>query len=120
MAKNKVKDIMTKKVITVTPKTKVKEAVGLMVKNEVSGLPVVDDDGKVIGLLTEADLLAARTTQNVESAMSKRVYKASPDDSIKSVSDTLKKQKIKRVPVVDKKGKLVGVVSRRDVLAAKL
>jgi len=120
MAKSKAQDIMTKKVITVTPKTKVKDAIKLMVKNEVSGLPVVDDKGKVVGLLTEADALAARITQNVESAMTKRVYKAGPDDSIKSVSDTLKKQKIKRVPVVDKAGKLVGVVSRRDVLAAKL
>ena len=98
---------------------KVKDAIKLMVKKEVSGLPVVDK-GKVVGMLTEADALAARTTQNVESAMTKRVYKVSPDASIKSVSDTLKKQKIKRVPVVDKTGKLVGVVSRRDVLAAKL
>ena len=119
MAKNKAEDIMTTKVVTVKPKAKVKDAMRLMVKKEVSGLPVVDK-GKVVGVLTEADALSARTTQNVESAMTKRVYKVSPDDSIKSVSDTLKKQKIKRVPVVDKVGKLVGVVSRRDVLAAKL
>lgn len=120
MAKNKAKDVMTKKVVTVGPKDKVKEAVRLMVENEVSGLPVVDEDCKVVGLLTEADALGARSTQNVESAMSKRVFKAAPDDSIKSVADTLKKQKIKRVPVVDKAGKLVGVVSRRDVLKAKM
>ncbi len=119
MAKNMAKDIMTKKVVTVCPKTKVKEAIQLMVKNEVSGLPVLDDKGKVVGLLTEADAMAARSTQNVESAMTKRVFKAAPDDSIKSVADTLMKRKIKRVPVVDKAGKLLGVVSRRDVLKAR-
>jgi len=119
MAKNKAEDIMTKDVITVAPKTKVKEAIKLMVNKEVSGLPVVDK-GKVVGMLTEADALAARTTQNVESAMTQRVYKVSPDASIKSIAATLKKQTIKRVPVVDKAGKLVGIVSRRDVLAAKL
>ncbi len=119
MAKKTAEDIMTTKVVTVKPKAKVKDAIRLMVKKEVSGLPVVDK-GKVVGVMTEADALAARITQNVESAMTKRVYKAEPSDSIKSVSDTLKKQKIKRVPVVDKLGKLVGVVSRRDVLATKL
>ena len=120
MAKNKAKDIMTKDVVTVCPKTKVKEAIQLMVGKEVSGLPVVDEEGKVVGLLTEADVLAARANQNVESAMTKRVTKATPDDTIKSIAETLKKRKIKRVPVVDQKGKLVGVVARRDVLATKL
>ncbi len=120
MAKNKAGDIMTTNVITVTPMTKVKEAIRLMVENEVSGLPVVDEDGKVVGLLTEADALEARTNQNTESAMTKRVYKAKPGDSVNSIRATLMKQKIKRVPVVDKAGKLVGVVSRRDVLATKL
>ena len=120
MAKNQAKDIMTTTVITVTPETKVKEAIRLMVKKEVSGLPVVDEAGKVVGLLTEADALGARSNQNVESAMTKRVYKAKPSDSVKAIGATLMKHKIKRVPVVDKSGKLVGVVSRRDVLATKL
>lgn len=114
------KDIMTKKVVTIGPKDKARDAIAKLVKNEVSGMPVVDAEGVVVGVLTEADLLAARANQNVESLMTARVVSVAPNASLKSIADTLLKKKIKRVIVVDKDKKLLGVVSRRDVLKAKM
>ena len=114
------KDVMTKRVVTVGPKDKARDAIAKLVKRKVSGMPVVDAAGKVVGMLTEADLLAARATQNVESLMTKPVVTAPVTASLKSISDTLLKKKIKRVAIVDKDKKLLGVVSRRDVLATKV
>jgi CBS domain-containing protein len=112
----KAKDIMTTKVVTCSPKCKVKDAIGLLVKNGISGVVVVDDDGKVAGLLSEADVLTAAKTASVASVMSAKVVKAKPDDAVKDVAAVLVKKKIKRVPVVDAADKLLGVVSRADVL----
>ncbi len=114
------KDIMTTRVVTVGPKDKAADAIAKLVKRKVSGMPVVDDAGKVVGMLTEADLLAARSNQNVESCMTKRVVSAPANASLKSLADTLLKKKIKRVAIVDKNKKLLGVVSRRDILATKV
>ena len=114
------KDVMTKRVITVGPKDKANDAMATLVSKKVSGMPVVDADGKVVGMLTEADLLVARANQNVASLMTTRVVTAPVTASLKSITDTLLKKKIKRVAIVDKNKKLLGVVSRRDILATKV
>lgn len=115
------KDIMTAKVVTVTPSTSVADAARLLVRKKVSGVPVVDekDKTKVVGVLTEADLLAAPpTAKTVADIMKKRVVSVCPDTSVDEIAGILVKKKIKRVPVIDA-GKLVGIVSRIDVLKAK-
>jgi len=114
------KDVMTKKVVTVGPKDKAKDAIAKLVKSKVSGMPVVDEKGKVVGILTEANLLTARSTQTVASLMAKPVISVGPTATLKSIADLLLKKKIKRVPVVDKDKCLLGVVSRIDLLKAKL
>jgi len=114
------KDMMTAKVVTVRPDAQAKTAINKLVRNKVSGMPVVDTKGVVVGVLTEADLLTARANQKVESIMNSRPVTVAPNASLKSVADTLAKKKIKRVIVVDKDSKLLGVVSRRDVLKAKM
>ena len=114
------KDVMTKKVVTVGPSVKAKDAIALLVKGKVSGMPVVDDKMKVVGMLTEADLLNARATQNVASLMAKPAVTVAASATLKSITDLLLKKKIKRVPVVDKDKCLLGVVSRIDLLKAKL
>lgn len=114
------KDVMTKKVVTVEPKEKAAAAIAKLVKNKVSGVPVVDEAGKVVGMLSEADLLTARSTQNVESLMSKPAVTVAADASLKAITDALVKKKIKRVAVVDKENHLLGVVSRIDILKTKV
>jgi CBS domain-containing protein len=60
-AQRRVGDIMTKDVITVTPQTKVSEIARLMSENDVSGLPVIDDSGKILGIITELDMIVRNT-----------------------------------------------------------
>ena len=109
------KDIMTKKVITVGPKDKAKDAIATVVKNRISGMPVVDEKGKVLGMLTQADLLSARATQSVESLMVSPAVTVAPTATLTTITNTLQKKKIKRVVVVDKDKCLLGVVSRLDL-----
>jgi CBS domain-containing protein len=115
------KDIMTTRVVTVKPSTPIADAARLLVRRKISGVPVVDekDKTKVVGILTEADLLAAPSgAKTVAEVMRKRVISVAPDTSVDDIAATLVKRKIKRVPVLDG-GELVGIVSRIDVLRAK-
>jgi CBS domain-containing protein len=115
------KDIMTTRVVTVKPSTPIADAARLLVRRKISGVPVVDekDKTKVVGILTEADLLAAPAgAKTVAEVMRKRVISVSPETPIDEIAAILVKRKIKRVPVLDG-GKLVGIVSRIDVLRAK-
>jgi CBS domain-containing protein len=115
------KDIMTTRVVTVKPSTPIADAARLLVRRKISGVPVVDekDKTKVVGILTEADLLAAPSgAKTVAEVMRKRVISVAPDTSVDDIAATLVKRKVKRVPVLDG-GKLVGIVSRIDVLRAK-
>ncbi len=115
------KDVMTTRVVTVTPSTSIADAAKTLVRRKVSGVPVVDekDKTKIVGIVTEADLLAAGPDhRTVADVMKKRVTSVTPDASLDDVAAMLVQKKIKRVPVVDQ-GKLVGIVSRIDVLKAR-
>jgi CBS domain-containing protein len=115
------KDIMTTRVVTVKPSTPIADAARLLVRRKISGVPVVDekDKTKVVGILTEADLLAAPSgAKTVAEVMRKRVISVSPETPIDEIAAILVKHKIKRVPVLEG-GELVGIVSRIDVLRAK-
>ena len=115
------KDIMTTKVVTASPKDKAKAVITALVGNSISGMPVVDDDGCVIGMITEADVLAAKMADTVAALIGKKkAITVPPGDSLKAVTELLLKKKIKRVAVVDEAGKLLGIVSRTDLLKARL
>jgi CBS domain-containing protein len=107
-------DLATKAVITVHPHSSVRHAAKLMAENHVSGLPVIDDDGALVGLVSEADLLVWRDEPSERQAwwldMLSEGFELSPD--FPQVAHG-----VKRVPVV-KDGKLVGIVSRGDLVAA--
>lgn len=137
----KVEEIMTKDVIAVSPKTPVHEAAELMVDHAISGLPVVDDDGKVVGIVSEGDLILrekprertpwwraffgdaerlAREYQKahgttVEEVMTRSLITVSPDLPIESAALVLDQHRIRRVPVLAD-GWLVGIVSRGDLI----
>ncbi|MGB9878201.1 MAG: CBS domain-containing protein [bacterium] len=111
------KDIMTKEVITVKPSTTRNELAKLLSERNISGVPVMDEEGCcVIGVVTEADLLK-KCGETVGEIMTKEVISVSEDTPIEEIAKILAEKGIKRVPVL-KEGKLVGIVSRADIVRA--
>lgn len=120
----KAKDIMTKDVITISPDATLADAIELLVAKEISGMPVVDADEKVIGIISEKDILNFAFSGNlrntrVKEAMSKEVFSFTSDTDIDRISLCLSENKFRRVPIIDN-GKLVGIVSRRDIIRVLL
>lgn len=139
-------DIMTKRVKTVYEETTLREAAELMVKNKISGLPVINKAGTLIGLISEADIMdddkrsasiprmalyglylipeeLLKESYNegfslkVKDVMTRKVITGGPDTSVEEIAEIMVKKKINRVPIV-RDGKLVGIVSRHDILGA--
>lgn len=111
---------MTREVITVSSADSVYKAIALLVKHKISGLPVVDRDGYLLGIISEKDVLkllsAPDSTQIlVSDFMTKGVLTFDVDDSLADIANALIKYNFRRVPVLEK-GKLAGVISRRDII----
>lgn len=139
----KVQDFMTRDVVTVRPDAPIHEAARLMVNHGVSGLPVLDESGRLIGILSEGDLILRQkprtqlawwqvffsdgerlareyqkaTGLTVAEVMTRSVISIPPDASIESAAALLDERKIRRVPVVAA-GKLAGIISRGDLIKA--
>jgi CBS domain-containing protein len=120
-----VKGIMTRgNFITTKRKAKGTEIALALIRAEVSGLPVVNTENRVVGVITEFDLIAAikegKKLKNVTAGhlMSKNLVTVTEETSIDEVIELLVTKKIIRVPVVDTEGRLIGIVSRRDILKA--
>lgn len=113
------RDIMTRKVFTIHPEASVQEAAQLLDSQRISGLPVVNGDGKLIGIVTEADIISKvnRDGLNVADIMSHQLLVVDEDTPVSDIAMLLTERKIKRVPVVEH-GKLVGIVSRADIVHA--
>jgi CBS domain-containing protein len=133
-----VSDVMTRKLITASPETTFQEAVRLLEDNRISGLPVIDGDGKLVGIVSEADLLnkaekrepdayvlesrrhrldrSRASALDVAAAMSRDIVSVHPDSPIALAAREMHARGFKRLPVVDSEGRLVGIVSRGDVL----
>ena len=120
-------DLMTTDVISVTRETPIKDAARLMFRHRVSGLPVVGDRGEVVGIITEADFLrleVARSTaeevspiEQVGEVMNKGVVTVEAGVAVAEAAKMMVVQDVKRLPVVGRDGKLVGIISRLDVVA---
>ena len=121
----KVADYMSRKLITFTPETNVVEAMGTLIDNRISGAPVVDASGQLVGILSEVDVLEVVIQDSYydESAgivadyMQKAVDTVDPDMDIYTLAQRFHREHRRRYPVV-RNGKLVGQISRRDVLRA--
>jgi CBS domain-containing protein len=121
----KVADYMSRKLVTFHPRMNVVEALGLILDNHISGAPVVDDAGELVGVLSEVDLIAVVMQDSyydegmgiVEDYMRTQVDTVDPDSDIYSLAERFIKEHRRRYPVV-KDGKLLGQISRRDVLQA--
>ena len=116
-----VKDIMTKDVVTLSRDTPVEEALALLLTHKIAGIPVVDEDMTLLGIVTEKDFLGlfygpqAAKGKTVEHFMTQPAVHFEEDEAIGDICKCLLEVTFRRVPVT-RKGKVVGIVSRPDVL----
>ncbi len=115
-----VKDIMTRHVVSVDPDDCVEHAIDLMLRHSVSGLPVVDSAGQLLGVITEFDILDmvddVHTERNkVYHYMTRDLETIEAEESIFDLSERFHERSIRRYPVVEN-GHLVGIVSRRELI----
>lgn len=113
---------MTSSVVTCSPDDGLDRPASSMWDFDCGAIPVVKDDGQVVGMLTDRDICMAAFTQakpihdiKVEEAMSWDVYSCLPDDSIAEVEVTMRKRQIRRLPVLDLQGRLAGMISLNDL-----
>ena len=111
------KDIMTREVVTVTPETPVEELAKILAERNISGVPVVDEAGNVVGIATEADIITKGKEGKVANIMTREVVSVCEDTPVEEIARILTERGIKRVPVL-REGKLVGIVSRADIVRA--
>jgi CBS domain-containing protein len=119
----KIQNIMTTKVAACSPDTNLAAAAGLLWENDCGWLPVVDGEGKEIGVVTDRDLCIAVATRNrlaseisVREVTTGAVHACRPDDDVKSALKTMQSEKVLRLPVVNDEGKLQGVISMNDIM----
>lgn len=110
------KDIMTRKVITVDADTPLQELAQSLLVNGVSGVPVVDRSGKILGVVSEADLLA-KQGKVARDIMSAKIFTVGEEASVEDIASLMTTEHIKRVLVVGEK-ELAGIVSRADIVRA--
>ena len=141
----KARDVMVSPVITVKQSCTVREVAKTFIEHRISGVPVVDDQGKLVGIVSESDLmhrseagterrrswwLHALTADEtladdyvkahacrVADVMTRDVITAAPDTTLSEIAALLEKNAVKRVPIVDK-GQLVGIISRANLVQA--
>lgn len=115
MAQMSVKEIMTKDVVTVQSATPVREVADLLNERNVSGVPVVDDKGRVLGVVSELDVVSRRGATAAD-IMSKQVISVTEDTDVDEVLHLFLNQRIRRVPVLSDGQHLAGIVSRSDLV----
>ena len=141
----KARDVMTSPVITVKPTASVKDVARLFLKRRISGVPVVDDQGKLVGIVSEGDLVHRSEISTVQrrpwwlvlmagdegvaaeyikthakkvaDIMIRKVITSAPDAPLHEIAETLEKYGIKRLPIVGD-GELVGIISRANLVQA--
>lgn len=141
----KIKEVMVKDVQGLSPDISVKEAMDILLKRRISGLPVIDKAGKLVGMFTEKNILSYLLPSYIEKVgrfvyeenpkatkkklselcqikvsqlMRKEVITATEDVALCEAARIMLTQKARRLPVVDKEGKVVGIIAREDILKA--
>ncbi len=141
----KISDVMTRRVISIAPEAGIRDAMELMLKNRISGLPVIDSSGTLVGVLSETDFLRRAETGTerksspwydaffgsgesarayirahglkVEDLMSRTPITVTDNSPLEKAVDLMEQHRIKRLPVV-RGGKVVGIVTRANLLRA--
>ncbi len=139
------KDIMTRDVITVTPSITIEEFARILMRNQISGAPVVDDNGSLIGIVTENDLITQNkrlhiptilrlfdafiplgtsrlekeikkiTATTVGEICTKKVITVEPDTPLEEIATIMTEKKIHLIPVTEK-GRIVGIIGKKDII----
>ena len=124
---SEIEDVMSTNLICVTSETTILEAIELLIKHTITGLPVVDEEMKLCGVVSEKDLLilaycfktnfydSSSFSQTIDNFMTKKPVSFNVNDNIDDVCLCLMNNDFRRVPVLSE-GKLVGVISRGDLL----
>ena len=126
MLNQKAFEVMVRPVISARKNASARDIALQLMNGLYSGMPVTDDDGKVIGVITEIDILnAIMEGKKLEKTvagdiMTSEVVTVDPDTSVSEIIKIMNEKKIIRIPVVSKEGKLRGVVSRSDILRARI
>ena len=126
MPNRKAEDIMTREVVTFTPETDLYEAMRVLLSWRFSGASVVDNAGILVGVLSEKDCLRVIAGEFLEGLpegrvgdyMSRDLVTVSPSTSLLDIAALFLKRHYRRLPVIEEDGRLVGQISRRDVLWA--
>lgn len=137
-----VSDLMTRDVVTIKPDADLKEAARRLSGLRISGMPVVDADNRVLGIISEADILSLagvkkghtfkdvlrhvlgaplpvrKKGNTVGEIMSSPAITTNPDRDVRAVAAILDEKRIKRLPVIDENDRLVGVIARADIVRA--
>src|SRR5438876_7420448 len=108
-------DVMTPDPVTFSPDMSVHEAAQTLAEHRISGAPVVSEDGSIAGIVSEFDLIA-RVGSTVREVMTREVVSVPDSATIDRVRALLVTQRLKRVPVVNSDGRLVGLISRADLV----
>jgi len=135
-----VREHMTQEVVAATPRMTIKEVARLLAAAEVSALPVVDEEGRVVGVVSEADLLlkeerpeelrrhhriegheireerAKLDAHTVADVMTSPAITIGPDAMVREAARLMRVRGVKRLPVVDERGALAGIISRGDIV----
>ena len=120
----RIDEIMTRDPACVTPGTTVRDAAQLMQREDTGIVPVIEEGGdrKLVGVITDRDIAIRVVAENrsadtrVSEIMSgARVATARPNDSVDDVLGTMGREQVRRIPIVDERGALVGIVSQADV-----
>ena len=142
-----VADVMTRNPILVKSQTSLREAIKILAEKHISGLPVVDDPGGLVGVISETDLMWQETGvdpppyimildsviylqnparydkevhkalgQTVGEVMSKKPISIKPNQSIKEAAHLMHEKNIRRLPVIDTKDRVIGILTRGDII----
>ena len=120
----KVKDLQTSDVRSCTPDTNLAQAAQIMWDGDCGAVPVVDADRTLLGLITDRDICIATATRSaapadlaVRDVMSTgQVYFCRPEDDVRTVLATMGTHQVRRLPVIDRQSKLIGIVSLNDLV----
>ena len=121
----KAQDIMSRNPSCVTPDTSIADAARLMKEENVGVVPVVESETskKLVGILTDRDIAVRAVAEGRDGAttsvghiMSSDVRTSAPTDSVKEVMDLMGTEQVRRIPVVDERGALVGIIAQADIV----
>ncbi|MDQ6746683.1 MAG: CBS domain-containing protein, partial [Candidatus Dormibacteraeota bacterium] len=109
-------EIMTRNVLTARADTMVVDVVRLMAKNRITGLPVVDADGRLIGVVSESDIIG-KAGDTVADIMTNGSWTVNEETTLGEAAEVMLRRRIRRLPVVRGDNELIGLLSRSDLIS---